>query len=104
MPIKLLGGEIECVSEFKYLGSMESGGGVMVEVGERIAQASGALHEPTCNLSLRTKRQVYKAVVLKYCYIYRSETWTTKRVSIWKLEVFHNCYLRAILGITALQQ
>ena len=65
LPIKLQGGEIECVSEFKYLRSMESGGGVMVEVGERIAQASGALCEPifrNCNLSLR------KAVVLEFCY------------------------------------
>ena len=40
----------------------------MVEVGERIARASGALCEPTCNLSLRTKRHVYKAVVLEFCY------------------------------------
>ena len=63
LPIKLQGGEIECVSEFKYLRSMESGGGVMVEVGERITQASGALCEPifrNCNLSLRTKRHVTK--------------------------------------------
>ena len=68
MPIKLQGEEIECVSEFKYLRSMESGGGVMVEVGERIARASGAMCEPICNLSLRTKRRVYKAVVLEFCY------------------------------------
>ena len=47
LPIKLQGGEIECVSEFKYLGSMESGGGVMVEVGERIAQTSVASYSGT---------------------------------------------------------
>ena len=68
---KLQGGEIECALEFKYLESMESGGGVMVEVGERIAQTSGALRVPifrNYNLSLRTKRHVYKAVVLEFCY------------------------------------
>ena len=60
-------------------GSMESGGRVMAEVGERIARVSGALREPTCNLSLRTKRHVYKAVVHVGVLLYGSETWTTKK-------------------------
>ena len=64
-------GEVECVKEFKYLGSIvEARGGVVKEVGERIAKASrafGALRMPVfrdSNLSLTTKRMVYKAVVL----------------------------------------
>ena len=64
-------GEVECVKEFKYLGSIvEARGGVVKEVGERIAKASrafGALRMPVfrdSNLSLTTKRMVYRAVVL----------------------------------------
>ena len=70
-PLRLDGGEVECVTEFKYLGSIvEAKGGIAQEVGEKIAKVSkafGALREPIfrdSNLSLRTKRKVYKAVVL----------------------------------------
>ncbi len=36
----LEGGEVECVTNFKYLGSvLEANGGVGIEVGERIAKA-----------------------------------------------------------------
>ena len=97
---RLVGGDVKCVSEFKYLGSiLESGSGVMMEVGERIVRTSkafGALHESifrNCNLSLRTRGVFYKAVVLGVL-LYGSETWTTKRVNIRKLEVFHNCCLQ----------
>ena len=76
---------------------------------ERIAKAFrafGALKEPVFrdkNLSLATKRLVYKAVVLA-TLLYGSETWTTKRDAVRKLEVFHNRCLRGILGISAMQQ
>ena len=56
---------IECVPDFKYLGSVVDGrGGIMKEVKERIAKASrafGVLKEPVLrdkNLSLATKRLV----------------------------------------------
>ena len=49
-PLQLEGGEAECVPDFKYLGSViKSRGGVVKEVGERIAKASkafGALRMP----------------------------------------------------------
>ena len=49
-PLALEGGEIECVRDFKYLGSIvEEKGGVVKEVGERIAKAFrafGLLKEP----------------------------------------------------------
>ena len=109
-PIVLKGGEIECVTEFKYLGSvLEASGGVMAEVSERIAKASkafGALKEPifkNSDLSCKTKCCVYKSVVLGVL-LYGSETWTTKRASTKKLEVFHNRCLRSILGISSVQQ
>ena len=48
--LRLDGGEVECVTDFKYLGSIVEAKGVVVkEVGERIAKASkafGALREP----------------------------------------------------------
>jgi hypothetical protein len=109
-PLRLDDCEIECVPDFKYLGSVVDGrGGIMKEVSERIAKASrafGALKEPVFkdkNLSLTTKRLVYKAVVLA-TLLYGSETWTTKRDAVRKLEVFHNRCLRGILGITTEQQ
>ena len=109
-PLQLDECVIECVPDFKYLGSVVDGrGGIMKEVKERIAKASrafGALKEPVFrdkNLSLATKRLVYKAVVLA-TLLYGSETWTTKRDAVRKLEVFHNRCLRGILGISAMQQ
>lgn len=109
-PLVLEGGEIECVSDFKYLGSiLEAKGSIVKEVGERIAKASrafGALREPVfrdSNLSYRTKRLVYRAVILGVL-VYGSETWTTKHDTKRKLEVFHNRCLRGIMGITSRQQ
>ena len=104
-PLRLDSGEVECVTAFKYLGSIvEAKEGIAQEVGERIAKASkafGALWEPilrNSNLSLRTKRKVYKAVVLGVL-LYGSETWTTKRDTVKRLEVFHNRCLNRILGM-----
>ena len=108
--LRLDGGEVECVTEFKYLGSIvEAKGGIAQEVGERIAKTSKALcalWEPIfrdSSLSLRTKRNMYKAVVLGVL-LYGSETWTTKRDAVRRLEVFHNRCLKRILGITTAQQ
>lgn len=70
-PLKLGKREVECVTDFKYLGSVLDGkGNMMKEVGEKIAKASrafGVLREPVFknnNLSLKTKRLVYRAGVL----------------------------------------
>ena len=108
-PLVLEGGEIESVEEFKYLGSVvDRRGGVMTEVGERIARASRAFGIikhilRNSNLSINTKRAAYKAVVLGVLR-YGSKTWTTKRAVARKLEAFHNRCLRGILGITSVQQ
>ncbi len=95
-PIMLEGGEVECVTNFKYLGSvLEANGGVGMEVRKRIAKtarAFGALKGPifnNSNLSYKTKRMVYKAVVLGIL-LYGSETWTTKHDATKKMEAFHN--------------
>ena len=92
-------------SDFKYLGSiLEAKGSIVKEVGERIAKASrafGALREPVfrdSNLSYRTKRLVYRAVILGVL-VYGSETWTTKHDTKRKLEAFHNRCLRGIMAL-----
>ena len=79
----------------------------MKEVGERIAKASrafGALRMPVfrdSNPSLKTKRKQW---FLGCSYVYGSETWTTKRKDMRRLEVFHNRCLKGILRITIWQQ
>lgn len=76
---------------------------------ERIAKASrafGALRRPVfrdSNLSLKTKRMVYKAMV-HGVFLNGSEMWGTKRDTIECLEVFHNRCLKGILGITSIQR
>ena len=55
------------------------------------------------NLSYKMKRLVYKAVVLGII-LYGSETWTTKRFHVRKLEVFHKRCMRTIMGISSVQQ
>ena len=106
----LQGEEIEWVGYFKYLGSvLEAKGGIVKDVGERIAKASrafGALKKPVfknSNPSYRTKRLVYRAIVLGVL-LYGSETWTTKHNTTKKLEAFRNRCLRSIMSITSAQQ
>ena len=58
----------------------------MGERSAKVSKAFGALREPIfrdSNLSLRTKRKVYKAVVLGVL-LYGYETWTTKRDGVKK--------------------
>ena len=55
------------------------------------------------HLSLRTKRKMYKVVVLRVL-LYGSETWATKRDAVQRLEVFHHGCLKGILEITTAQQ
>ena len=109
-PISIGGEVIETVSAFQYLGAIvEGSGSIKGDVESRIAKASrafGALRRPVFgdkDLSLRTKRMVYCAVVLGVL-LYGAEAWPTKREHSKKLEVFHNRCLRAILGITSEQQ
>ena len=85
---------------------MESDGGITKDVEDRIARASkafGALRRPVFgdkDLSLRTKRLVYRAVVLGVL-LYGSETWANKRIASRRVEAFHNRCLRSILGLNS---
>ncbi len=109
-PITISGEAIETVNAFKYLGStIEGNGSIKNDVEDRIAKASrafGDLKRPVFgdkDLSLATKRLVYRAVVLGVL-LCGAEAWATKREHSRRLEVFHNRCLRAILGITTAQQ
>ena len=109
-PITIRGDSIEVVPDFRYLGSIvEAHGEVLKDVEDRIARASrafGALCRPVFqdrSLSLRTKRMVYRAVVMGVL-LYGAETWVNKRAATRKLESFNNKCLRRILGITRAQQ
>jgi len=101
---------IEGVEQFPYLGSLISDDGrVSVEVERRIANASkafGALREAVfknSNLSIETKRFVYRACVLSVL-LYGGECWAPLRGQLRKLNSFHHRCVRSVLGITNQQQ
>ena len=102
---------LEFVNSFKYLGSIVSNNGSIEEdVKERIAKASrafGCLKKSVFQnklLSIKTKRAVYRAVVLGTDLLYGAEPWTTKRYALQKLESLHNRCLRGVFSITKVQQ
>ena len=84
-PINIRGESIEAVTDFRYLGStVEANGELMMDAEDRIGRASrafGSLCRPVFrdgNLSLKTKRMVYRSAVLGVL-LYGTETWATKR-------------------------
>ena len=106
-PIIINEKRIDVVSDFRYLGVIiEATGAVRKYIEDRVAKASrafGALKKAMFinnSLLLKTKRLVYRAVVLGVL-LYGVETLALKRDH---LEVFHNRCLRAILGITTARQ
>ena len=109
-PVQVKGGNLCIVDHFQYLGSnISRDGEVTAEIDSRIAKASrafGCLRKPIfqdTNLSIATKRQVYKAVVLS-TLLYGAETWTLKALQVRRLNSFHNRCVRTILGVTRYQQ
>ena len=94
-PVQVQGGSLDIVEHFPYLGSnISCDGEVTVEISSRIAKACrafGCLRRPVFqdrNLSIATKRLVYKAAVLSIL-LYGAETWTLKAPQIRQLNSFH---------------
>ena len=94
------GGEIEMVDRFMYLGSsLSREGDVMSDVTSRLEKSSrafGSLRGPifnNSNMSVATKRAVYKAVVFAVL-LYESKTWVLKAQHTQRLNVFHNRCVR----------
>ena len=109
-PVQVEGGSVDVVQDFTYLGAnISRDGEITSEVTRRIARAArafGCLRVPVFknkDLSLATKRAVYRAVVLAVL-LYGAETWTMKAVHTRRLNSFHNRCIRTILGVTRYQQ
>ena len=109
-PVQVEGGSVDVVQDFTYLGAnISRDGEITSEVTRRIARAArafGCLRVPVFknkDLSLATKRAVYRAVVLAVL-LYGAETWTIKAVHTRRLNSFHNRCTRTILGVTRYQQ
>ena len=106
-PVQVEGGSVDEVQDFTYLTTnMSRDGEISSEMTRRIARAFGCLRVPVFknkDLSLATKRAVYRAVVLAVL-LYGAETWTIKAVHIRRLNSFHNRCIRTILGVTRYQQ
>ena len=101
--------QIEQVKEFKYLGSyvQEKKIDSSFDIQNRIGQASTAFGSLNwCiwkknNISLQTKMRLYRSIILPIL-LYGSETWTTLKIDLKKLEVFQMQCLRRILGVSLL--
>ena len=110
LPMSIDGGNIECVTEFPYLGSLIAANGrIDVEIDKRIANASkafGALRQSVfknVQLSITTKRQVYNACVLSVL-LYGGECWIPLGRHLKRMNTFHHRCIRTMLGITNRQQ
>ena len=79
-----------------------------MELDRRIAKAAGAfgsLRKPIFqdrHLSMATKCQVYRAVVLSVL-LHGAETWVLKAEHVRCLNSFHSRCIRAIVGVTRYQ-
>ena len=100
----------DIVQHFTYFGAnISRDGEITSEVTGRIARAArafGCLRVPLFknkDLSLTTKRAVYRAVVLAVL-LYGAETWMMMVVHTRCLNSFHNRCIRTILGVTRYQQ
>ena len=105
-PVQVEGGSVDVVQDFTYLGAnISRDGEITSEVTRRIARAARAfrcLRVPVFknkDLSLATKRAVYRAVVLAVL-LYGAETWIMKAVHTRRWNSFHNRCIRTILGVT----
>lgn len=101
---------INCVKDFKYLGSkINEVGDIRVEVNERLIKASrifGTLRRSVFedkNISKQTKSLVYNATVVN-TLLYGAETWTIPQRLVDRLESYNNRCLRTMAGITSQQQ
>ena len=104
------GGSVEVVDSFTYLGSVLSADGALDKgLTSRLAKASrafGALQKPIfgCSgLSIKSKRLVYKAIVLPTLF-YGAETWPMKAQQMNRLNLFHRSCVRSILRVSRSDQ
>ena len=109
-PVCVGSNQIECVTEFRYLGSMiDTSGRCSIDISSRIAAASrafGSLRQPVFNnhhLSVRTKKNIFNACVVTIL-LYGAECWVLLQADIRRLSTFYMQCLRTVLGITRLDR
>ena len=102
-PVQVEGGSVDVVHDFTCLGAnISRDGEITSEVTRRIARAArafGCFRVPVFknkDLSLATKRTMYRAVVLAVL-VYGAEIWTMKAVHTRRLNSFHNHCIWTIL-------
>ena len=97
------GNTVETVTEFRYLGSIQSSSGrCYPDTHRRIGVASSAMHAMQRywrqqRLSLDTKLRLTKSVV--QILLYGADTWTLLANDIRRLQSFHMGCQRQILGV-----
>ena len=102
-------GQIEFVSQFKYLGSLSSVNlSMQPEIANRLAKAGGAFHGLVRlwgdkHLSRKVKLSIYKTVV-QATLLYGCETWAVPKAMISMLDTFQMRCLRRICGISLWQK
>ena len=95
---------VEQVSHFTYLGAVISADGTLdKDLDNRIGKASGAFNSLSRvwynrNILTQTKIRIYRGVVLTVL-LYGSETWSTIKSHVHRVEVFHQRCLRRIMRI-----
>ena len=105
-PLLLGQAEVECVPQFKYLGSVvDNGSRLCRDIAARIARASGACSAPwksvfsNPHLLMHTKRCVFNACVLSLL-LYGSECWAPLQLDLKKLSTFSMRCIRSILRVS----
>jgi len=102
--LPVCGHSLEEVTEFTYLGSVQSTTGrCQPDIVRRIGIASTSVHSMNkvwrqTRLQLQTKLRLYQTCILSIL-LYGSEIWTLLQEDLRKLEVFHMRSHRMILGI-----
>ncbi|KAL4551777.1 hypothetical protein Ndes2526B_g06043 [Nannochloris sp. 'desiccata'] len=103
--ISINGEEIKVVENAKYLGSWYSNdGSIEKEINVRVGAAWGAVRKlgtvlRSRKVSIKAKLRLYHSLVIPIL-TYGAESWPLTAALTAKLEHFHQCQLRAILGIS----
>ena len=107
-PVCVGSNQIECITEFRYLGSIiDTSGRCSIDISSRIAAASralGSLRKPVSSnhhLSVRTKKNIFNASVFTIL-LYGGECWVPLQADIRRLSTFYMQSVRTVLGITRL--
>ena len=103
--VKILGEEVERVTDFKYLGtSIEEEGGMETEIAKRVGagwmnwkKCSGVLCDK--KMPVKLKGKVYRTVV-RPAMLYGAETWATTKRQESRIEVNEMRMLRWMCGVT----